>query len=442
MCINRVHPRDLCNNNECIYCYNKSLASHPKASWWSTRNQVTPRDVFKNCTKETFWFVCGKCTHGFDTTPTNMIGNKGCGYCGGKRICGCSICFPKSFATMPYSKCIADPNINPALIFKKSSDTITFKCNICTHAFVAEPRNMLGPLSYCVYCPDGKGLKKVCDDLSCPLCQETSFASSHRAQSWVHEKNNGMPRNYRKSSNSIHWFKCDQCEHEFDASLDHITLANEWCPYCAIPSRKSCNENCKYCFQRSFASHDKAKFWSHKNDRQPRQVRKSSHDHYIFNCDIHQYEFKSRACDITNSESWCPLCATPSEANVFVKLRQVYPSLGHQLRADWCMRDRCLPFDFVIEDLKIIIELDGPQHFKQVSDWDPPEVTCEVDIFKTACANAKGYSVIRIIQEDVSGDKYPWLDELVDNIKKITAAAPNIQNIFMCKNSEYESMSG
>lgn len=31
---------------------------------------------------------------------------------------------------------------------------------------------------------------------------------------------------------------------------------------------------------------------------------------------------------------------------------------------DWCKNIRCLPFDFCIEDLKLIIELDDRQHFE------------------------------------------------------------------------------
>jgi hypothetical protein len=53
------------------------------------------------------------------------------------------------------------------------------------------------------------------------------------------------------------------------------------------------------------------------------------------------------------------------------------------------------------------------------------------------CANKNNYSVIRIIQEDVFYDTYDWLNELKQNINKIITDK-KVQNIFMCKNNEYE----
>ena len=53
------------------------------------------------------------------------------------------------------------------------------------------------------------------------------------------------------------------------------------------------------------------------------------------------------------------------------------------------------------------------------------------------CANKNGYSMIRIVQEDVFKDKYHWLQELLGNIDKIVSEKV-VQNIYMCKNDEYK----
>ena len=53
------------------------------------------------------------------------------------------------------------------------------------------------------------------------------------------------------------------------------------------------------------------------------------------------------------------------------------------------------------------------------------------------CANKNGFSVIRILQKDVYNNKYHWLNELVNNIEKITNEN-RVQNIYMCKNNEYK----
>ena len=52
-------------------------------------------------------------------------------------------------------------------------------------------------------------------------------------------------------------------------------------------------------------------------------------------------------------------------------------------------------------------------------------------------ANKNNFSVIRILQEDVFYDSYNWLDELKYNINKIKEEN-KIQNIYMCKNNEYD----
>ena len=53
------------------------------------------------------------------------------------------------------------------------------------------------------------------------------------------------------------------------------------------------------------------------------------------------------------------------------------------------------------------------------------------------CANDNNYSVIRILQEDVFYDTYDWLSQLNDNIKDIIKNK-KVQNIFMCKDNEYD----
>ena len=50
------------------------------------------------------------------------------------------------------------------------------------------------------------------------------------------------------------------------------------------------------------------------------------------------------------------------------------------------------------------------------------------------------YSIIRILQEDVYYDRYDWKEELLNNIKKFEEEKI-IQNIYICKNNEYQRYS-
>ncbi len=135
----------------------------------------------------------------------------------------------------------------------------------------------------------------------------------------------------------------------------------------------------------------------------------------------------------------CPNCVNKTEGILFNKLIESYPNIIQQYKVDWCKNKTYLPFDFCIEEHKIIIELDGDQHFKQVSNWESPEKTQQNDMYKMSCANLNGYSVIRLLQDDVFSNKYDWASELIGNIN-LLIANEQTNNIFMCKSNEYDQL--
>ena len=77
-----------------------------------------------------------------------------------------------------------------------------------------------------------------------------------------------------------------------------------------------------------------------------------------------------------------------------------------------------LPFDFCLKHLKLIIEIDGVQHFIQVSNWKTPEETQQRDFYKMKQARIKGYTIIRILQEDIYYNRYDWKQTILPYIKK------------------------
>jgi very-short-patch-repair endonuclease len=138
--------------------------------------------------------------------------------------------------------------------------------------------------------------------------------------------------------------------------------------------------------------------------------------------------------------SGCPFCKKKSEHKFYDILVKQYPLLQRQLKYDWCknVKTNCyLLFDFCIEEYKIIIELDGIQHFQKVKHFkNTPEEQKERDLYKQKCANDNGYSVIRIYQEDVFYDTFNWLDSVSKGVEKIKNDRI-IQNIYISKNDEY-----
>jgi very-short-patch-repair endonuclease len=336
-----------------------NFASHPKAKYWSNKNEGSPENYSLNSHKK-IWFDCGECGHSFESSLLNINqANNWCPYCYNRKLCNnCDSCYDKSFASHPMS-------IN-----------------------------------------------------------------------WS-EKNKLKPIEVLKGSEKLYYFNCDKCHHEICMGLKNISSQGRWCSYCS--HQKLCNDNeCKLCYNNSFASVERSKYLNNKTIN-PRHIFKSTNKKYNFNCDRCYNSFDKIISDITRG-IWCPFCVNKSEELLYNKLSEYY-TIKRQYKPKWCKNpntNKYLPYDFVLEDLKIILELDGPQHFKQIGNWKSPELTKVNDIYKIKCANDNGFSVIRILQKDVWHNKYDWLNEIQDNITNICSQDGVVQNIYMCKNNEYK----
>lgn len=164
------------------------------------------------------------------------------------------------------------------------------------------------------------------------------------------------------------------------------------------------------------------------NSTTPLLIICKNHGEFYQTPDIHIYQ-----------KCGCPSCINKTEFKFFEKMKEFYPTMKRQFKVEWCKNKLCLPFDFVIEYLNIIIELDGDQHFKQISNWTSPEIQMEKDKYKIIAANKNGFSVIRLLQNDVYNDHFDWIEDIKVNIEKIVADK-KIQNIFICKNNEYNQL--
>jgi len=336
------------------------------------------------------------------------------------------------FDSHPKSKFWSDRNEgNPQDYSLHLHKKFLFDCE-CGHKFDISLSNInIG--RWCPYCCIP--CKKLCsENKNCIICIDKSFASVDYSKNWSN-KNIVSPFEILKNSHKKYWFECPKCKHTFEQQVTHITRSNT-CNYCANRIMCDQNKNCIICFNKSFASIERSSYWSIKNKKKPIEVFKSSAEKFWFNCDKCCNEFDSRASHITDG-SWCPKCRYKTEDKLNKLLIEKYPSLKTQYKVDWCKDKRHLPFDFVIEERKIIIEQDGEQHWKQVAKWKTPEHNRSRDLYKMKRANENGYSIIRILQDDVFKNKYDWLKELCENIEKITKEH-RVQNIYMCKHNEYK----
>lgn len=359
-------------------------------------------------------------------------------------LCGnieCKICFERSFAkydglTKKNNLKIhcwnieLNNNITPYNVSFSNRNKYWFKCDTCLHNFEIAIGHITKQNQWCSYC----GHRKLCDDLNCNFCFLNSFASyQERTQNnklkiecW--SKDNLLsPRQVMKSSGKIYKFDCDNCPHSFEKGLNHI-IDDDWCPYCS--HHKLCHDdNCIDCFENSFASFEgktingklKVDCWSNKNDVTPREVFKNTHKKYKFDCDICSNIFEQQL-NCVNKNVWCTICKNKTEKKLLNWLKENFKyKIKHQAQFKWCKNldtNRYLPFDFCIEELKLILEPDGRQHFEQVMNWESPNKRLEIDEYKIRQALINGYTIIRILQNDIYNDKNEWDIKLKNVIKQ------------------------
>jgi len=395
--------------------FERSFASCNRANNWSKQNDITPRQVYRATSKK-YKFDCDnkKCGHTFDASIYNVVSGSFCPYCTNKKLCddiNCKPCHKKSVAShlksIMWSK---KNNISPRNVFKSSHKKYIFDCDDCNHQIETSPDKIVAN-HFCAYCAN----QKLCDDNKCDFCKNHSFVSHPKSKFWSLE-NDISPRQIFKNTHKVYKFNCDVCKHQFETS-PHNVVAGQFCPYCSIPPQKMCYDTkCKFCNDKSFALHPMAIFWSKKNKSIPRHVFKFSNKKFKFDCPHCDEVYETMLC-LVSIGHWCSCIKNKTEIILYKFLKSKYDT-EKQKKFDWCKNINHLPFDFCIENLKLIIELDGGQHFKQVSNWKSPEKIQEIDLYKMKMANEHGYSVIRLFQEDVWNNKNNWRKILKKIIKK------------------------
>lgn len=351
--------------------------------------------------------------------------------CNQRKLCdreSCELCFKRSFANSDKAQ-FWDVDLNkgvvPRQVFLSSHKIFWFRCISCNHKFDST-LNQITNGKWCPFCAN----QKLCYNQTCKQCFAKSFASHEKSKYWNYDKNKILSRDLFLNSHKKYWFTCENCYHDFDSTLNHITNG-KWCPYCS--NKKLCeNDTCITCLEKSFSIHEKSKYWNYNiNNILPRHLFINSHEKCWFKCEKdHVFDIK---LDAISSGNWCRYCINKTEQKLQDRLKTDFPSLQREISPPWAKRKR---YDFLIPELHVIIELDGPQHFMQISSWPSPENQHDNDVEKIMHAVDNGYSVIRIVQEDVLNDKYDWYSELYDNIIDSKARVS-----FMCKNNEYDLLS-
>ncbi len=383
--------KKFCKNTGCDSCYYKSVASWIYVDSILNIIKEDLRNIPKS-TKKTFDLKCNRCNEIYLNIRIDHHINREQNFC--RR---CDIDHDKSIASHEKSKYWSPKNkLLPRQVHKNCNEKYIFNC-LCGHEISKSP-NSISRGEWCGYC--SVPVQELCQ---CATCYNKSLASHEKAEYFSNKNEPVKVYMIPLHSNKKYWFNCFKCYHEFEGIINHITKNDDpvWCPYCSNPTKKLCeNDDC---------------IW--------------------LKCDLCKQDFDKFAY----SKSGCTCTKNKTESKLYNKLIIKYPNIIRQYTAKWCKNketNRFLPFDFCLPDQKIIIELDGRQHFQQVRNWTTPDLQRSRDLYKMECAKINGYSIIRILQEDVWNDTYDWIEELCYNIDK---SKYNDHYIFMCKNNEYKN---
>ena len=295
------------------------------------------------------------------------------GVCGSK----CAICFKRSFATSPKSQFwdMKKNSYETYQIPRSSLKKYWFSCDVCPHSFSMSLANVNAG-SWCHFCAS----KKICGEPECRMCREKSFEDSMNSDKWHREKNPEQPIQVFKWSNKRYWFVCGECNHEFQMACANVQQGH-WCPYCS--GNSLCSDECAMCFDRSFASSNRAIGWHHKNKTSPRMVHVKSSKKVWFLCDA-GHTFSAMPLNVTNGNTWCPRCKNKGENEVMLFLSSKYFDVSHHVSFPWSVSHKGgrYVYDFCIPSKRKLIELDGRQHVEQVSNWESFEQIQERDTIK------------------------------------------------------------
>jgi very-short-patch-repair endonuclease len=421
--------RDICGDPNCEYCKKNSIVSHLHVNEWLPTNPP-PHTVFKGTYTEYDW-QCKDCNHILHKSP-HQGKVTWCKYCHG-HLCNsleCNTCYHNSAEyyisqkDKPFTFILADTEFNKGIDLRFTSHgskrLADWKCIKCNHisrksvCAIMDSGDRGG--QNCVHCSLGG---KLCEDINCSHCYSRSCISvcPEIILWWNASKNaHKLDRILPTADIPKCWFTCPNCKHDYDMPLRAFTALGQRCPFCSSHRLCQASANCKTCLSKTVAGSNKAHLYSDKNTTPAGEVFKSSAaPKRLWKCEQGCEDYLAIPGNVIGKGSGCPSCFLKTERKLYEWCCKHFKDViqTFTLKGLKSKKDRPLRFDILINGHKVILELDGPQHFVQVSDWDDYRETQNTDIIKMNFAESEGYKIIRIYQPDVLNASDDWLDRVL-----------------------------
>jgi very-short-patch-repair endonuclease len=295
--------------------------------------------------------------------------------------------------------------IEPQTIAISSHKKYIFNCHVCKHSYEQAPADKTYGQG-CPFCSN----KQLCYD-RCILCLSKSCDIYEDIWS---DKNEISPKTVFIKSGKKFWFDCHICNHSYEQTPCDKSQGSG-CLYCS--NSKLCGFlDCLFCLQKSCYVYKDT--WSVKNITKngiyikPETVSISNGKKFWFQCKKCNHDYLQRPNDKTKKNQGCPRCVNKTETLVADYLEET----GINFIIQYKIGSSRKRYDFYLPDHKLIVEVDGEQHFRQVGNWESYEKTLENDIEKMKTSLLNGISVLRIYQPDIWYDKIDWKSCINDNL--------------------------
>lgn len=211
----------------------KSLANVNPAlaqEWDFQKNRnLTPHQILATSNKR-FWWTCKKCGYSWRSTAYDRNNGHGCPACAGLTVYtgfnDLHTMRPKLITEWDYSK---NTLFCPSEVSYRSNKKVWWICEECGYSWQAR----IADRSAGVGCP--ACARKVA------VAGITDLATINPvlALDWDYDKNNGLtPQCVLGGSNKKVWWKCNTCQHSWQAYIYSRHIDGRGCPECAKQKRK------------------------------------------------------------------------------------------------------------------------------------------------------------------------------------------------------------
>ena len=407
--------------------------SYPEvaAEWHPTKNTLSPEEVSAGMTKKVWWLCPNTCPQGCLHEWEAYVGNRcrlnyGCPFCSKltKRVC----IHTSIVGTHPEVSIQWHPTKNgdrgPDQYSYGSEKKAWWLCpNTCSegcpHEWEADisKRILRGADAGCPYCASNHRR----------TCIHTSIVHTHPhlAAQWHPTKNGELkPETLTHGSCVKVWWLCPNtcdygCKHEWEARVSDRLSRDTGCPQCCGFLHKLCiHQSISYTHPEIIEEWHPTK----NGDLTPDLFSYGSEKRIWWQCKKHVTHVWRTSINnrCSNGTTECPQCMNKTEEKLFNYVSERYTDVVRQFTLESCKRIYLLRFDICITKRKIIIEMDGQQHFRQISNWLHPEETLRRDVYKMRQAEREGYKVIRVCQEDIYKATDDWLEKnIITEIENI-----------------------